>query len=150
MPANTGTVQNMTDKPKSTRFQPGQSGNPAGKPAGTRNKATRLILSLMEDNAKEITQAVIDAAKGGDLGAAKIVIERIAPPLRERPVSLDLPDTSTAKGCASAQNAILQAIAAGDLLPGEAQTISGIVESHRRAIETIELEQRIAALEAKK
>lgn len=145
-----GKHQEMTETSKSTRFKPGQSGNPAGKPAGARNKATRLILALMEDGAKEITEAVISAAKNGDLTAAKIVIERIAPPLRERPVSLDLPDTSTAAGCADAQNAILQAIASGDLLPGEAQTISGIVESHRKAIETIELEQRIAALEAKK
>jgi hypothetical protein len=47
------------------------------------------------------------------------------------------------------QNAILQAVAAGDLLPGEAATLAGIVEARRKAVETQELEQRITALEKK-
>jgi hypothetical protein len=50
---------------------------------------------------------------------------------------------------AAAQGAILKACAAGDLLPGEAATLSGVVEARRRAIETVDLEQRIAALEAR-
>ena len=46
--------------------------------------------------------------------------------------------------------AILQAVAAGDILPGEAATLAGIVEARRKALETQELEQRISALECKK
>ena len=45
---------------------------------------------------------------------------------------------------------ILQAVAAGDLLPGEAATLAGIVEGRRKALETQELEQRIAILESTK
>ena len=62
----------MTAKRKAptTAFQPGTSGNPKGKPAGTRSKATQLLLALMEGDASAITKAVIDAAKGGDLGWA--------------------------------------------------------------------------------
>lgn len=131
-------------------FRPGQSGNPRGKPKGARNHATRAVLALMQGGAEEITRAVLDAAKGGDLTAAKFVLERIAPPAKERPISLDLPDTTTAAGIAEAQAAILQAAAAGELLPGEAATLAGIVEARRKAIETQELEQRISALENRK
>lgn len=142
----------MTEKRKAPphAWKKGQSGNPSGKPQGTRNKATMMVLNLMEDGAEEITKAVIDAAKGGDLMAARLVIERLAPPLRERPINIDLPDTHTADGCSEAQNAILQAVGMGELLPGEGATLAGIVENRRRSIETLELEQRITALEATK
>lgn len=139
----------MTEKRKAPphAWKKGQSGNPAGKPQGMRNKATMMVLSLMEEGAEEITKAVIDAAKGGDLMAARLVIERLAPPLRERPINIDLPDTSTAEGCVQAQGSILQAVGMGELLPGEGATLAGIVENRRRSIETLELEQRIIALE---
>lgn len=139
-----------TKKAPSTAFKPGQSGNPAGKPKGARNHATRAVLKLIEGGAEEITLAVLDAAKAGDMGAARFILERIAPPIRERPVSIDLPDIGTAAGIAEAQAAILQAAADGNLLPGEASALSAITEARRKALETEELERRIAALEAKK
>jgi hypothetical protein len=128
----------------------GVSGNPVGKPAGARNKATIMVQTIMERGAKEITEAVVDLAKGGDLSAARLVLERLIPPAKERPVFLELPSTETAEGIGQAQQAILQAVATGDLLPGEAATLASIVEARRKAVETQELEQRITALESKK
>ena len=128
----------------------GQSGNPTGKPIGAKNRATRMVQAIMEGGAKEITEAVVRLAKEGDLSAARLVLERLVPPAKECPIFLALPDTSTADGIAEAQNAILQAVAAGDLLPGEGATMAGIVEARRKAVETLELEQRITALEGKK
>jgi len=141
----------MTNKkpPPPHAWRPGQSGNPAGKKPGSRNKATQMVLALMEGGAEEITRTVIDAAKAGDLTAARLVIERLAPPLRERPLSLPLPDTGTVAGVSAAQQAILQAVGEGEILPGEGTALAGIVESRRKALETVELEQRISALEAK-
>jgi hypothetical protein len=139
----------MTEKRKAPphAWQKGQSGNPAGKKLGSRNRATLAVLALMEGGAKEITVAVIDAAKAGDLTAARMILDRLAPPAKERPVSLELPGTATAEGISAAQQAILHAVAAGELLPGEAATLSGIVETRRRALETLELEVRVARLE---
>lgn len=128
-------------------WKPGQSGNPAGKKPGSRNRATQMVLALMETGAEEITQAVIQAAKDGDLSAARLVLERLAPPLRERPVSLALPATDTAEGISQAQQAVLEAVGAGELLPGEGQVLAGILEGRRKALETLELERRVAALE---
>ena len=136
----------MTRTP-SNGFRPGVSGNPKGKPKGARNHATRLVLGLMESGAEEITRVILDAARGGDLTAAKLVIERMAPPMRERPINIELPATASAQGCSEAQDAILQAVGAGDLLPGEGVALAGIVENRRRAIETVALDERITALE---
>ena len=128
-------------------WKPGQSGNPKGKPAGTRNRATVAVLALMESGAEEITKTIIDAAKGGDLAAARLVLERLAPPMRERPISIDLPETSTSEGIDKASQTVLAAAASGEILPGEAQVLAGIIEGRRKAVETLELEKRIAALE---
>lgn len=128
-------------------WKPGQSGNPSGKKPGGRNKATLAVLALMESGAKEITEAVVAAAKNGDLTAARMILDRLVPFARERPVALALPDTSTAEGINAAQQSILQAVAAGDLLPGEGTALAGIIETRRKALETEELERRIAALE---
>jgi len=138
--------QDVRDARRGT-WKPGQSGNPAGKPPGTRNRATQMVLALMEGGAEEITLAIIDAARKGDIAAARLVLERLAPPARERPVALDLPDTSTVAGVSQAQQAVLEAVGAGELLPTEGSTLATILESRRKAIETEELERRIAALE---
>jgi len=130
-------------------WKKGESGNVAGKPKGTRHRATTMLMALMEKNAESITQTVIEAAKSGDLAAARMILDRLAPHAKERPVSVDLPDTNTVEGINAAQQAILQAVAAGDLLPGEGTALAGIVEARRRALESLELERRIVALETR-
>lgn len=130
-------------------FVKGQSGNPKGRAKGTRNQSTLMADALLDGDAQEIIATVVSLAKGGDMTAARIVLDRLIPPVKERPIQIDLPDTSTAAGISAAQSAILSAVANGDLLPGEANTMVAIVETRRRALETQELESRIAALEAR-
>lgn len=131
---------------KST-WKKGQSGNPAGRKPGTRNKATMMVLSLMERGAEEIAATIVDAARSGDLSAARFVLDRLVPPMRERPIDIDLPNTDTVQGVDRAQQAIIEAVARGELLPGEGSVLAGLVEARRKTLETIDLEQRVAALE---
>ena len=131
---------------KST-WKKGQSGNPAGKKPGTRNKATMMVLSLMEKGAEEIAASIVEAARSGDLSAARFVLDRLVPPMRERSIDIDLPNTDTVQGVDRAQQAIIEAVARGELLPGEGSVLAGLVEARRKTIETIDLEQRVAALE---
>jgi hypothetical protein len=131
-------------------FQPGASGNPKGKSRGTRSQITVLAEKLMADDADEIVKAVIAAAKGGDMTAARLILERISPVRKGRPVRLDLPLVQTAADVATAMAALTLAMAAGDVTPDEATTVAGVLEMRRKAIETVELEDRIAELEARK
>lgn len=129
--------------PERKRFK---AGNP-GRPKGARHKTTLAVQALLEGEAEFITRACVEAAKNGDMTAIRLVLERLLPPAKERPVVISLPDVRTAEGAADAQAAILSAVAKGELLPGEGTTLASIVESRRRAIETADLEQRITALE---
>ena len=77
-------------------FRPGQSGNPNGRRAGARNRVSALALRLMDADAEPVILALIKAAKGGDVAAIKLVLERMAPLPRNRPVQFDMPAIETA------------------------------------------------------
>ena len=128
-------------------FSKGRSGNPAGRPSGSRNTTTLAVEKLLEGEAVAITRTCIDRAKGGDSIALRLVMERVVPLRRGRPVQFDLPAIDSASDLAVALGGILRATANGVLTPDEAATIAGVLETKRRAIETSELEQRLAQLE---
>lgn len=136
-------------KPPKTAWKPGTSGNPAGRAPGTRNRATVLAEAVLEQDIEEIAKVVTTAARGGDLQAARLVLERLVPARRERPLSIALPSIESTSDIARAQSVILEATGAGDLTPGEATALSAIVEQRRKALEAEQLERRIAALESK-
>lgn len=90
---------------------------------------------------------MVQAAGKGDMRAAEILLRRLWPERRSRPVMLDLPPMERAADLAKALGAAAQAVGAGELTPGEAGAVAGVLELHRRAIETANLEARIARLE---
>ena len=126
-------------------FVKGQSGNPEGKRPGTRNKKTEMAEELMRNAAEAIMRVVLDAAQGGDMAAARMILDRLVPIRRGRPVEFDLPKDADV---VTTLHGVLTATARGDLTPDEAQSLAAVVETKRRAVETCELETRIAALEA--
>ena len=123
------------------------AGNP-GRPRGSRHEALRALDAIGAEGAAEVLRAVVEAAKGGDMRAADILLRRLWPERKGRPVAVELPPLDGARGIAAALGAVGEAVAAGDLSPEEGQAVAAVLETQRRAIETAELEARIAALEA--
>ena len=128
-------------------FAKGVKQNPTGRPAGGRNKATIALEKLMEQGAETIVQTVIDCANKGDMAAARMVLDRIVPPRKDRPVVVDLPKIEAAADIPQATAAILEATASGELTPAEGAALVNIAESHRKALEIADLDSRIRALE---
>ena len=84
----------------------------------------------MQDDVGEIVRAVVTAARNGDMTAAKINLDRIAPVRRS--ISFDLPRIEGWANVGAARAPILEAVADGNLMPSEAADIFKLVEKVAR------------------
>jgi hypothetical protein len=134
-----------------------------GRQAGTPNKNNLLARLRVEREADPIGK-LIEASKTGvlHLGDKRLELDtdqalsvirelrRIAvPDAKGVTLNLELPVIKTAADIDAAQNIIIAAIGSGEITAEEADKLSEIVERKRRALETVEFEERIKALEAR-
>src|SRR6266853_3738609 len=83
-------------QPRGQPFDKGRSGNPAGRPAGSRNKATLATEVLLDGQSAALTQKAVDRALAGSDLALKLCLDRILAPRRERTVRFALPPIASA------------------------------------------------------
>ena len=139
--------ENRGPQQADTRFKPGQSGNPSGRPKGARHRTTVAIEALLEGEGEALTRKAIDLAKAGDMQALRLCMDRLAPPRRDSPVAFDLPEMKTVSDAVLAMGALVKAVAEGDLTPTEAAELTRMVQAFAKIIETAEFEERIRRLE---
>lgn len=134
-----------TEKKRPTgRWKPGQSGNPAGRPPGTGDVAK--LRADIADRVPQLLGQLFTQAMAGDVGAARLLLERSIAPLKaiEPPRALHLPDgTLTEQG-----RAVLASVAAGELAAGQGAALLGAIGTLARVTEVDELTRRIEKLEA--
>ena len=128
-------------------FHKGESGNPAGRRRGSRNRTTILMQSLLEADGEALARKAIDLAKGGDLAALRMCMDRLVPARKHEPIAVDLPRLDTAADTVTAASTIVAAVAAGELAPAEGADIAKVVDIYVRALATQEFEERLAKLE---
>lgn len=132
----------MTTK-KPGRWKPGESGNPKGRKPGT-GEVGRIRASIAA-RVPELLAAMMARALDGDVGAARLLLERAVAPLKaaEQPQAVTLPGgTLTEQG-----RAVLAAVAAGELAPGQGAQLLAAIGALARVSEIDELAARVAALE---
>ena len=132
----------------STRGRPFASGNP-GRPKGARHRITRVAEALLDGETEALTRKAIELALAGDGMALRLCLERILPPRKERPVEIELPPLAGSEDAVAASAALLAAVAAGAIAPGEAREVGRLLELHLKAVELHEFDARLAALEAR-
>jgi hypothetical protein len=71
-------------------FAPGQSGNPAGRPKGARNKATLAAEARLEESGPDLMRKLIDASLGGDVASARFLVGRLCPADADQSITLDV------------------------------------------------------------
>ncbi len=140
-------LNNQVERTPEGHFVKGQSGNPAGKPPGCRNYATRTAEALLDGEVAALTRKAVALALDGDVTAMRLCLERVIAPRRGRPVHLDLPPIGTVADIADTMAALTAAVAAGDITPGEAVAVAKVVEILVRAIEAGDFDRRLKMLE---
>lgn len=136
--------------PPRGRFKPGQSGNPKGKPKGARNAVLVALDKVGAAEAEAVLKAAVEAAKKGDPRSCELILSRVWPLRRGRPVALDLPPLRSPADLTKAVAAVVAAVAAGQVTAEEGQAVAGLLDLHRRAVETADLDARLTALEKRR
>ena len=134
---------------KTGRFTPGNPGGP-GRPQGSRNTASLVLDSLADGEAEAIFAQVVASARGGDMKAADMILSRAWPQRKGRPVAFSIPPVATPADVLTAHGAIMAAVGNGQITPEEATLVSALLDNKRKAMETVEIETRLAKLESKK
>jgi hypothetical protein len=130
-----------------SKFQPGVSGNPAGRPKGSKNRNSNQLKQRLMENVEGILDAMVEQALAGDAQAAALVVNRVLPTLRpqtelvqftlhvDQPISKQVED-------------VLLAISRGEIASDVGKKIIEAIQSlaNVRAVE--DLSKRIEALEA--
>ena len=155
------SLQKTAETAKRARGRPfpkGQSGNPAGRPRGSSNRATRAAEMLLEGEATALTRKAVELALAGDRAALRLCLDRTVAPRRERAVEVALPPIHGADDILAAIKVVSGAVGRGAITPGEGFTLSQMIdgegftlsqmiETFLRAIEASDFEGRLRELE---
>lgn len=127
-------------------WQKGQSGNPGGRSPGT-GEVARLRAQIAE-HLPEIIEKQVELAKGGDSQAARLLLERVIPPMR--PVEGAAPIDMVEGSLTEQGRAVFAALASGALAPTQGAAVITALGGLAKIMETDELARRVAALEERK
>jgi hypothetical protein len=128
-------------------FEKGESGNPAGRPRGSRNRIALLMENLLSYEAEAIGRKAVEMAIKGDMAAIRLCMDRLAPARKEEPIAFELPPLEKPADSVAAAATLVAAVAEGELTPSEAAQLAKVIEVYVRAIETKVFDERLASLE---
>jgi hypothetical protein len=125
-----------------SKFEKGQSGNPKGRtPAHITVTKVRKGLA---DDLPDILNKLIELAKGGDVQAIKLVLERVCPALKPQAVPINLPFVESLAGQG---NEIIKATMSGKIPPDIGSQLITALANQGKLIELQELTERLQRVE---
>ncbi len=131
---------------KRGRWKPGESGNLKGRPPGTGGAAK--LRAAIQNDLPEILEAMARAAKGGDVQAARVLLDRVLPALKPETTPINLPELGAGTLVQRAE-AVMRAVGNGELSHDAGAALVGAVAAVARIAELTELEARLTALESR-
>lgn len=140
------TKPNNADRMPDGTFAPGN--RVGGSKRGSRHRTTLAIEALLEGEHEALTRKAVELALAGDTVALRLCLDRLAPPRKDAPISIELPPVRSARDAVDASAALLGSVAAGDVTPDEAGRVMALLTAHKAIVEAGDHEARIAELES--
>ena len=131
--------------PRGRPWQPGESGNPAGRPLGSRNAATKFAEALLDNEIELLVKTAIDQALKGNPVALRLCMDRLMAPRRQERVCFAMPPLANLEAAPQALAAIAAAVRDRDDAAARTWTEKH-VRDFRRGFELagIDLSDRVA------
>jgi hypothetical protein len=131
-----------------SKFRKGESGNPKGRPQGSKHKTTLAAQDLLDGEAQApFTRKAVELALNGNVVALRLCLERLIPPRKDRPITLKLPKMKGVEGIPKALEAIFKAVAGGEITPAEGQSMAAMLEAYLKGVKLTDIEARLTTLE---
>jgi Family of unknown function (DUF5681) len=132
-------------------FAKGQSGNPAGRPVGSRNKFTREMDEALEQRGLPVVEAIIHHAQEANPAAMRLCLDRLAGKHRSCPI--ELPPVEQPDYIVAALTEVQRALGAGEIMIDEASRLVDLIARTGRvlaakALAEINFAARLARCEA--
>jgi len=126
-----------------TKFQPGQSGNPAGRPKGTLDRR-KIFRELVEPHKNDLIKKATEMALSGNEQMMRILLNRILPAIqRDDPIKIDGLDKESLE---KQVNKIVELTADGTLTATESDKLLKMFSAKTLLLEIPELQREIAEL----
>jgi hypothetical protein len=123
-------------------FVKGQSGNPAGRPVGSRNKVNRAMDPVFAANGEAIIERVVEHAKAANPVAMRLCLDRLVPSGKHRLLRFQLPPMQTGEDVHAAITTIHDALGDGDISTSDAAELLRVAQLTLRLLREVDTEAR--------
>jgi hypothetical protein len=137
-------LKGNTTVSKGKPFEPGNTFG-RGRPKGSKNKPRNKGLAMIEEHEGAITSKVIADGLRGDKTSKVILMRQI---VQRKPKKFDIGPTDTPAALLKAHDKVIQAFTKRKINSVEGQTLVNMLDAKGRALETLDQETRIQAIEA--
>lgn len=124
-----------------SKFEKGKSGNAKGRP---KSMTASLLRQAINEDMPDILNKLIELAKGGDVQAIKLLVERVCPALKPQAVPISIPFVESLTGQG---HEIIKATMSGQIPPDIGSQLITALSNQGKLIELQELTERLQRIE---
>jgi hypothetical protein len=126
-----------------SQFKKGESGNPAGRPKGIKDRRI-LFAEMLDKYKKELFDKAIELALAGNEQMLRLLLDRLLP---AKPKDNPLPEIGGLEGDAAKQcDKVMELVTERIITPYEANSLLNALVSKTNLIEIAEIKQAVVAI----